>query len=63
VWGEWGHEGVEPRAAQGAMMSGGGKGPFYRPAWRVEASGSAWWSLTPSVSKSKRARGVNGAPS
>jgi hypothetical protein len=39
VWGEWGHEGVEPRAAQGAVMSGGSKGPFYRPAWRAEASG------------------------
>jgi hypothetical protein len=30
---------VEPRAAQGAVMSGGAKGPFYRPAWRVEVSG------------------------
>jgi hypothetical protein len=39
VWGEWGCEGVEPRAAQGVVMSGGAKGPFYRPAWRAEASG------------------------
>jgi hypothetical protein len=30
---------VEPRAAQGAVMSGGAKGPFYRLAWRAEASG------------------------
>jgi hypothetical protein len=30
---------VEPRAAQGAVMTGSAKGPFYRPAWRVEASG------------------------
>jgi hypothetical protein len=30
---------VEPRAAQGAVMSGGAKGPFYRPAWRAEVSG------------------------
>jgi hypothetical protein len=30
---------VEPRAAQGAVKSGGAKGPFYRPAWRAEASG------------------------
>jgi hypothetical protein len=39
VWGKWRREGVEPTVAQGAMMSGGGKGPFYRPAWRAEASG------------------------
>jgi hypothetical protein len=32
-------EGVEPRAAQGAVMSGCAKGPFYRLAWRAEASG------------------------
>jgi hypothetical protein len=32
-------EGVEPRAAQGAVMSGGAKGTFYRPASRAEASG------------------------
>jgi hypothetical protein len=30
---------MEPRAAQGAVMSGGAKGPFYWPAWRAEASG------------------------
>jgi hypothetical protein len=30
---------VEPRAAQGAVMNGGAKGPFYRPAWRVDALG------------------------
>jgi hypothetical protein len=30
---------VEPRATQGAVMSGGVKGPFYRPDWRAEASG------------------------
>jgi hypothetical protein len=28
---------VEPWAAQGAVMSCGAKGPFYRPAWRAEA--------------------------
>jgi hypothetical protein len=39
VWGEWGREGVEPRAAKGVVMSGGVKGPFYRSAWRAEASG------------------------
>jgi hypothetical protein len=39
VWGEWKREGVEPRAAQGAVMSGGAKGTLYRPAWRAEASG------------------------
>jgi hypothetical protein len=39
VWSEWGCEGVEPRAAQGAVTSGGVKGPFYRLAWRAEASG------------------------
>jgi hypothetical protein len=30
---------VEPRAAQDVVMSGGAKGPFYRSAWRAEASG------------------------
>jgi hypothetical protein len=39
VWGEWGCKGVEPRAAKGAVMIGGVKWPFYRPAWRSEASG------------------------
>jgi hypothetical protein len=39
VWGEWRREGVEPRAAQGVVMSGGVKRPFYRPAWRVEVLG------------------------
>jgi hypothetical protein len=39
VWGKWRREGVEPTVAQGAMMSSGVKGPFDRPAWRVEASG------------------------
>jgi hypothetical protein len=34
-----GREGVEPKAAQGAVMSGGAKGPFYRPTWRAKASG------------------------
>jgi hypothetical protein len=42
VWGESRREGVEPRAAQGAVMSGGAKGPFYRLAWRAEASGGGW---------------------
>jgi hypothetical protein len=37
--GRVGREGVEPRAAQGAVMSGCAKGPFYRLAWRAEASG------------------------
>jgi hypothetical protein len=39
VWGEWMREGVEPRVAQGAVMSGGVKGPFYRSAWRAKALG------------------------
>jgi hypothetical protein len=39
VWGEWGREAVEPRAAQGVVISNGAKGHFYRPAWRAEASG------------------------
>jgi hypothetical protein len=39
VWGKWEREGVEPRAAQGAVMSGGAKGPFYGSARRAEASG------------------------
>jgi hypothetical protein len=39
VWSEWGREGVEPKAAQGAVMSGSAKGSFYRLAWRAEASG------------------------
>jgi hypothetical protein len=30
---------VEPRTAEGAMMSDGAKGPFYRSACIVEASG------------------------
>jgi hypothetical protein len=60
VWGEWGREGVEPRAAQGAVMSGSVKRLFYRSAWRAEASGGGQWSLTLSVLKSKRGRGVNG---
>jgi hypothetical protein len=42
VWGDWKREGVEPRVAQGAVMSGGAKGPFYRSAWRAEASGGGW---------------------
>jgi hypothetical protein len=49
---------VEPRAAQGAVMTCSAKGPFYRPAWRVEASGGRrWWSLTLPVSKSKKGEG------
>jgi hypothetical protein len=39
MWGEWRSEGVDPRAIQGAVMSGGAKGPFYRPAWRAKALG------------------------
>jgi hypothetical protein len=42
MWGEWRHEGVEPRVAHGALMSGIVKGPFYWPAWRVEVSGGGW---------------------
>jgi hypothetical protein len=42
VWGEWRREGVEPMVAQAAVMSGGANGPFYRPAWRAEASGGGW---------------------
>jgi hypothetical protein len=45
VWGEWRHEGVEPRAPQGVVMSSGAKEPFYRPAWRVEASGGGGLAL------------------
>jgi hypothetical protein len=65
VWGEWGHEGVEPRVAQGAVMSGSAKGPFIgRPGERRRReAGDRRWSLTPSVSKSKRGRGVDGVPS
>jgi hypothetical protein len=37
--GRVGREVVEPKAAQGAVMSGGAKGPFYRPTWRAKASG------------------------
>jgi hypothetical protein len=37
VWGDCRREGVEPRATQGAVMSGGAKDPFYRPAWIAEA--------------------------
>jgi hypothetical protein len=36
---------VEPRASQGVVMSGGAKGPFYRLAWRAEASGSGWTAV------------------
>jgi hypothetical protein len=36
---EFGREGVEPRATHGAVMIGGAKEPFYRLAWRAEASG------------------------
>jgi hypothetical protein len=31
---------VEARTTLGAVMSGGATGPFNRPAWRAEASGS-----------------------
>jgi hypothetical protein len=48
---------VEPRAAQGVVMSGGAKGPFYRPAWRRREAGNRWWSLTPPISKSKKGEG------
>jgi hypothetical protein len=34
-----GRVGVKPMVAQSAVLSSGVKGPFYRPAWRVEALG------------------------
>jgi hypothetical protein len=51
---------VEARTTLGAVMSGGATGPFNRPAWRAEASGSGGVQLR-QFRRVKRARGVDGA--